>query len=85
MAGLWVDSGAGFAVGDFECAEADELDGFCFFDTEFDSVDDGVYGALCVGFCGVEVFLDCCCEFDFVHGFLCWVEIGVSYVRETSK
>ena len=74
-AGLWIHSGAGLAVADFEGAEADELDGLCFFNAEFDGVDDSVHSAFCVRFGGVEGFLDCYGEFNFVHGFLCLVEL----------
>jgi hypothetical protein len=74
-ASLWIHTSAGFAVADFESAEANELDGLCFFNAEFDGVDDSVHSAFCVRFGGVEGFLDCYGEFNFVHGFVCLVEL----------
>jgi hypothetical protein len=74
-AGLWIHASAGFAIADLECAEADELNGLCFFDAEFDGIDDSVHSAFCVSFGGVEGFLDCYGEFNFIHGCVCFVEL----------
>ena len=79
---LWVHASAGFAIADLECAEADELNGLCFFNAEFDGVDDSVHCAFCVSFGGVEGFLDCYGEFNFVHGCVYLLELGLNYTDE---
>lgn len=76
LAGLGIDTCAGFAMADFEGAETDELNALGFFNSGFDAVDYSGYRALGVSFARSEGFLDCCCEFDFVHlvVVLLWVE-----------
>ena len=88
-ASLWIHASAGFAIADLECAKADELNGFCFFNAEFDGVDDSVHSAFCVSFGGVEGFLDCYGEFNFVHGYVYLLELELDLNetdgRKTSK
>jgi hypothetical protein len=62
-----VHAHAGFAVYDFESSETDELHDFALFEMAFDTLDDGVDGALGVGFGAVEFFLDGLDKFYFVH------------------
>ena len=74
-ASLWIHTSARFAIADLECAKADELDRLGFFDAEFDGIDDSVHSAFCVSFGGVEGFLDCYGEFNFIHDCVCFVEL----------
>jgi hypothetical protein len=67
LASFRVHPSACLARGDFEGAESNKLNGLGFFDAGFDAVDNGVHGALGVGFAASEGFLDGGNEFNFVH------------------
>lgn len=66
---LRIDARPCFACSNFECTKADQLDGFGFFDAEFDSINHCIHSALSLGFADVftKSLLHCCDEFDFVH------------------
>ena len=74
--GLRIAAFAGFAGGDFERSEADQLDRVAFLEGACDGVDNGFDGVFCRGFRCVftECFLNAGYEFCFVHGvFVVWV------------
>lgn len=76
-ASFWIHSSAGFTIADFKSSEADELNGFGFFDAEFNAVNHCVQSALCICFAGTEGFLDCYGEFNFIHDFVWVLELGL--------
>ncbi len=67
LASFGIYPSARLARGDFEGAKSDKLNGLGLFNAGFDAVDNGVHGALSVGFTTSEGFLDGGNEFNFVH------------------
>ena len=67
LASFWIHPSARLARGDFEGAKSDKLNGLGLLNAGFDAVDNGVHGALSVGFATSEGFLDGGNEFNFVH------------------
>lgn len=70
LAGLWVAAGASFALGHFECAEADELHGTRFLNAFGDRSGHGVHCVGCSTFRGftTEGGLDGFDKLSFIHG-----------------
>lgn len=66
FASLWVHTRASFAAGNFESSKTNELNALGLLNTDFDTVDNGIHGALCVSFAGAESFLNGFDEGDFV-------------------
>ena len=98
---FWVHPSTRLAGGDFEGAESNKLNVLGFLNAGFDAVDNGVHGALSVGFTTSEGFLDGGNEFNFVHlgkkvrekvwrlvtkaAALCRDRIGVSTIQRDKK